>query len=481
MRPTVFRFFIVVALDLILCARGPRASAQQVSWPSGTSYSSAQAKRGEALYGQTCVACHGKDLMGSDRAPALTGAAFAARWSARPLAQLLDYMQVQMPLQSPGGLTRHQNADILAFMLQRAGVAAGGTDLWTDGAEGSSAPLRRSADYGMLATRSTKRAEALFSPAQALRGRTVWNRNCAFCHSVDPKNSTPKDLVAPLPSTFGGHFIERVVNDKVVYPNVLALYSKLKSMPAFNTRGITEQERVDVAAFILQSNGLPPGAEEIPVDPDAMRLMMLNEPGFERIFNGKDLTGWNFILGPNCGPAPAGCAKTDPIDVVRVEHYAMVCECHIHGHLYPDKKYKEFTLRFETKFERPSELAPEDDEELFSGGGGYKIFSELGSGGFNKYIEVEGRHRDILELVGVGNGGARQLGTTDLEAKRRAMHPLGEWNTIEIVAKDGQVHTRLNGVPVSSVEKHDYTEPGFIAFQSQGAKMYWRNIRVRVE
>src|SRR5262249_42711916 len=111
MRPTVFGFLIFVALDLILCPHRAHVSAQQASWPSGTSYSSAQAKRGEALYAQTCVACHGKDLMGSDRAPALTGAGFAARWSARPLAQLLDYMQVQMPLQSPGGLTRHQTAD----------------------------------------------------------------------------------------------------------------------------------------------------------------------------------------------------------------------------------------------------------------------------------------------------------------------------------------------------------------------------------
>lgn len=52
----------------------------------------------------------------------------AARWSARPLGELLDDIQVQMPLHSPGGLTRRQNADILAFMLQKSAAAPGQKD-----------------------------------------------------------------------------------------------------------------------------------------------------------------------------------------------------------------------------------------------------------------------------------------------------------------------------------------------------------------
>ena len=38
----------------------------------------------------------------------------------------------------------------------------------------------------------------------------------------------------------------------------------------------------------------------------------------------------------------------------------------------------------------------------------------------------------------------------------------------------------LNGVPVSSVDHHDYG-PGHIAWQVQGRKMYWRNLRIKVE
>src|SRR5207248_2781227 len=131
--------------------------------------------------------------------------------------------------------------------------------------------------------------------------------------------------------------------------------------PGTNTKTVSDQQRVDIAAYLLQQNGLPAGNEAIATDPDAMRLLMINEPGFERIFNGQDFSGWNFVLGPyQCAPAPEGCAKAEPMDALRVENRTIVCECHIHGYIYTDKKYQNFTLRFDMKFERPPELAPED-------------------------------------------------------------------------------------------------------------------------
>jgi len=66
-------------------------------------------------------------------------------------------------------------------------------------------------------------------------------------------------------------------------------------------------------------------------------------------------------------------------------------------------------------------------------------------------------------------------------ARKKAVHPIGEWNTIEIVSKDGQVRSYLNGILVSTVSHHEYTEPGYIGFQSEGAKIYWRNISIKEE
>ena len=324
-----------------------------------------------------------------------------------------------------------------------------------------------------------KRAEAFYTEEQAIRGKYAFNRNCLFCHQMDPKLSTPEDLVQALPRTLAGHFVERVVDGKMVYPSVFYLYSKLESMPAFDTNAISPQMRADITAYILQQNGLPAGKEMLRPDPDAMRMMMLNEPGFERVFNGKDFSGVKFVLGPNCLPQPAGCARTDPAGVVWVENGTIACACNVHGIWYGEKKYLNFTLRFDFKFERPADWSDDADDTLFSGGSGYLIFmGDPSAGGYPRSIEIEGRFRDLLSVFAIG-GQAKYDYQPDL--MRRAVKPLGQWNTVEIVARNRTVTASVNGVVATRISEHNYTEPGYIGFQTQGAKMYWRNIRIRPE
>jgi mono/diheme cytochrome c family protein len=425
-------------------------------------YTDAQAQRGEPLYGRFCANCHTRDLIGGERAPALTGPGFVAKWSARPLADLLGYIQGAMPLNSPGAVGRQQNADILAFVLKTSGAGAGTKDIapfpGTEPLEADVPP-----PPGPPAAPLTKRVDAYYTEAQAARGKAAFNRNCAYCHTVDPKRSTPEDLLQALPSTFGGHFLERIVNGKRVYPNVYVLYSKLQSMPATDTHSITEENRVDIASYIMQANGYPAGTTEIPVNPGAMQLMNLNEEGFEPIFNGKDLRGLRFRLG----------LHNNPGDQLSIENGTLVCSCNVHGVWSSEKRYHDFTLRFDTRFERPADWF--GDDELFSGGSGVLI---LGRPTGNGSIEIEGRHRDFLQAFAIGG---KATWAIDLEAKRRAIRPLGEWNSVEIVSKGKTIKVWLNGTLVTTVSDHDYAEPGPISFQLQGAKMYWRNVRVRPE
>jgi quinoprotein glucose dehydrogenase len=95
-------------------------------------YTAPQAKRGEALYATNCAPCHSWDLKGTEIAPALAGPSFAGRWNGKPIGELLDYTWALMPQFAPGGLTRQQNADILAFMFQSGGASAGKAELPTD-------------------------------------------------------------------------------------------------------------------------------------------------------------------------------------------------------------------------------------------------------------------------------------------------------------------------------------------------------------
>src|SRR6185436_10556564 len=111
-------------------ARGSVAAAQEKSQWEGV-YTEEQAKRGEPLYSQYCASCHGPDLAGGEMAPGLTGGEFSSNWNDLSLGDLFERMRVSMPQNSPGSLSRQQNADILAYMLFKASVPAGKTELPT--------------------------------------------------------------------------------------------------------------------------------------------------------------------------------------------------------------------------------------------------------------------------------------------------------------------------------------------------------------
>lgn len=92
-------------------------------------YTAAQARRGEAQYGQDCSVCHGQLLGGVDAAPALAGGAFLAKWSGVTLADMVERIKVSMPLNEPGRLSRQQTADVLAYILSFNQFPAGEAEL----------------------------------------------------------------------------------------------------------------------------------------------------------------------------------------------------------------------------------------------------------------------------------------------------------------------------------------------------------------
>lgn len=121
--------FAVVALVGIAVAGAFRAvSAQEKSQWDGV-YTAEQAKRGEVVYSESCVPCHGPDLGGSDLAPALAGDEFASNWNNMKIGDLYDRVSMSMPLGAPASLTAQQYADVIAFILQKGNAPAGTTEL----------------------------------------------------------------------------------------------------------------------------------------------------------------------------------------------------------------------------------------------------------------------------------------------------------------------------------------------------------------
>jgi len=120
---------IGASLLVILCLSVAFASEAQRVAGTGEPriYTAAQAARGKDLYLENCGSCHAPDLTGSPMAPPLGRQIFAG--GRRSFRQLFDFVQLFMPVFSPNGLSRQQNSDILAFILQTAGYPAGATEL----------------------------------------------------------------------------------------------------------------------------------------------------------------------------------------------------------------------------------------------------------------------------------------------------------------------------------------------------------------
>ena len=122
----------LMMVSLIVVQGWILASAQSATTAPGVVYSEAQAKRGEAAYTKDCASCHGADMTGDGQTPSLTGKDFNLEWSGMPLSDLFDRIHATMPADNPGRLTPAEVADLVAFILSKAGLPAGPTELPAD-------------------------------------------------------------------------------------------------------------------------------------------------------------------------------------------------------------------------------------------------------------------------------------------------------------------------------------------------------------
>src|SRR5207253_3250727 len=123
------------ALLFFACALAAPASsrvrAQQPRTVADGVYTNVQAQRGQAIFQERCVPCHGATL-GGGLGPPLTGPDFVSDFGNQPLAQLVGKIKNTMPLNNPGTLTPQQAVDLAAFILQVGKFPAGQTELNAD-------------------------------------------------------------------------------------------------------------------------------------------------------------------------------------------------------------------------------------------------------------------------------------------------------------------------------------------------------------
>jgi mono/diheme cytochrome c family protein len=136
--------------------------------------------------------------------------------------------------------------------------------------------------------------EAVYSAAQAERGKLVYEANCVTCHLADLDGSANPTAGARGAPLVGTRFVQDFGESKVS-----ALFNKMKrDMPSGRPGTLTDQEYLDVAAYVLQKNNFPAGSTELTTDlADSVWI-----PGAG---GGEGLQNYTFV-------SAVGCLHQDP-------------------------------------------------------------------------------------------------------------------------------------------------------------------------
>ena len=198
----------------------------------------------------------------------------------------------------------------------------------------------------------------------------------------------------------------------------------------------------------------------------------------EPLFNGKDLTGWTADV-----PSADGKPETPPSFVVR--DGLLVSKGDPKGHLLTDKSYSNYKLevqyRFTGKGGNCGVLIHASQPRML-----YQMFP--------KSIEVQMNAGDAGDFWCIGENievpdmekrrpreAGQKFGGTEADARRilnltdDSEKPLGEWNTMVIECKGGDVKVEVNGVPVNHGMNSTATS-GKIAIQAEGTEVEFRKV-----
>jgi alcohol dehydrogenase (cytochrome c) len=139
--------------------------------------------------------------------------------------------------------------------------------------------------------------EALFTSAQALAGKTAYERNCASCHgaNADDGNAAP-----PLRgAAFLGKYAGKPAADLFTYVST--------KMPPANSASLSGAEYANIIAWVLQQCGYATGRKEFASDAAALSSVTIPAPPGA----GRGGGGGGLPAGVKLPPAPK---KANPLD-----------------------------------------------------------------------------------------------------------------------------------------------------------------------
>lgn len=158
----------------------------------------------------------------------------------------------------------------------------------------------------------------------------------------------------------------------------------------------------------------------------------------------------------------------------REEGDVITCSGQPKGYLHSRDTFRNFTLRCSYRFEPAADA---DEERLSASNTGFMIHINEPHKIWPRSLEVQGKWSEMCSIK--SNGGVPDLTIEDDPAAREAARkPVGEWNDVEIISRDGTLESYLNGTRICRSEAGELTE-GLIGLQSELFEVQFRNLRIR--
>lgn len=234
--------------------------------------------------------------------------------------------------------------------------------------------------------------------------------------------------------------------------------SKIAAGKFKDTEGFGVQPKGHIA---LQEHG-----DEVSFRNIMVRDLNAAAPGEKKLFNGKDLAGWEPIV-------PDASAKgIEPGSVWSVKDGVLICKGEPAGYIRTKEKFTNFVLRLQWRF-NPETKKAGNSGVLFRLTGADKVWpksleAQLMSGNAGDFYGIDGF---------VYAGDKARMNGRHTKRTHTAERPVGEWNEYEIIVNKGDVTLLVNGEELNKATGCDVVA-GHIALQSEGVEIQFRDIRL---
>lgn len=191
----------------------------------------------------------------------------------------------------------------------------------------------------------------------------------------------------------------------------------------------------------------------------------------QKLIRDRTLAGWSHVLADS---------SVSRDQVWTVQDGVIICKGTPIGVLYTEKDYTNFRLVVEYRW------APGAKP------GNSGIMSRLapGTGALPRTVEVQLQHGSAGDVIGLQGfpiaGGQDRWFERDSKVAGKisgvkkaaaAENAPGEWNRVEIEARDGRYTVTINGRLVNEVKGVE-VRPGRIGLQSEGGEVHFRNVEL---